>query len=63
MNLQPRDSSSPRPLVHLFCPQCGRPTSIRTMGPAMFAPLLVEIAYSCDGCGCETRVQLNAREP
>jgi hypothetical protein len=63
MNLQTRDPSAARPLVHLFCPQCGRPTSIRTMGPAMFAPSLVEIAYSCEGCGCDTKVEVNARAP
>jgi hypothetical protein len=47
--------------VHLFCPECGEPATLKTVMPSMFSPDVNEITYVCDSCGAETRVQVKAR--
>ena len=49
------------PRVHLFCPECGQPNSIKAMMPVMLEPDINEITHYCANCGTETKVQLKTR--
>jgi rRNA maturation endonuclease Nob1 len=49
------------PDVHLFCPECGGPATLKTVMPSMFTPDVDDITYVCDSCGAETKVQTKAR--
>jgi predicted RNA-binding Zn-ribbon protein involved in translation (DUF1610 family) len=55
------DPSKPTPRVHLFCPSCGEPTTIRAMVPLLFEPMVREIRHQCSSCGTETKVRLERR--
>ena len=46
MKVPPTDAPRPAPRVHLYCPECGEPTVIRSLMPMMFAPSIDEITHT-----------------
>jgi len=61
MSVHPPEPPRSLPLVHLYCPECGEPASIRRIRPSMFPPLVTEITHTCNDCGCETTVHIGMR--
>ncbi len=63
MTVEPTRAPHPAPRVYLYCPECGEPTTIRSLMPLMFTPSVEQITHSCESCGADTRVELAARLP
>jgi rRNA maturation protein Nop10 len=61
VKVPPTDAPRPAPRVHLYCPECGEPTVIRSLMPMMFAPSIDEITHSCGHCGADTKVEIIAQ--